>query len=67
MWLISYVTCVDIIAQVSLTPRSILLFLDVSTLEFWIIIIIIILPIDQPKIILLTARKMKKLSCLHLK
>ena len=65
MWLISYVTCVDIIAQVSLTPRSILLFLDVSTLEFWIIIII--LPIDQPKIILLTARKIKKLSCLHLK
>ena len=66
MWFISYVTCVDIIAQVSLTPRSILLFLDVSTLEFWIIIIII-LPINQPKIILLTARKIKKLSCLHLK
>ena len=36
---ISYVTCVDIIALVSLTPLSIFLFLDVPTLKLSIIII----------------------------
>ena len=53
MLLISYVTCVDIISQVSLT-RWLFLFLDVSTLKLGIIVIIlsngrseIILPIAR--------------------
>ena len=52
MWSISYVTCVDIIAQVSLSPLSIFLFLDVPTLK---LSSIIILPTDRPEIILSTA------------
>ena len=40
MLLISYVTCVDIISQVSLT-RWLFLFLDVSTLKLGIIVIIL--------------------------
>ena len=51
---VSHVTCVDLIAQVFLTPRSIFLFLDVPTRNFRIIIII--LPTDRPDIILQTAR-----------
>ena len=54
-WSILYVTCVNIIAQVSLTP--IFLFLDVPTLKLRIIIII--LPTDRPEIILPTARTTK--------
>ena len=53
MLLISYVTCVDIISQVSLT-RWLFLFLDVSTRKLGIIVIIlsngrseIILPIAR--------------------
>ena len=53
MWSISYVTCVDIIAQVSLTPWSISLFLDKLTQKLRIIIIILLT--DWPKIILSTA------------
>ena len=51
MWSVSYVTCIDIIAQVSLTWWSVFLILDVLTLEFKIILNI--LPTDQPKIILI--------------
>ena len=57
MWVISYVTCVDTIAQVSLTPWSIFLFLDVSTLKLRIIIIILVT--RWPEIILSTARTTK--------
>ena len=57
MWLISYETCVGIIAQVLLTPWSIFLFLDILTLKLRIIIII--LENDQPEIILLTAHTTK--------
>ena len=46
MWSISYVTCVEKMAQVSLTPWSI--FLDVLTLK-----------LCQPKIILSTVRRIK--------
>ena len=60
---VSYVTCIDIIAQVSLTQWSAFLFLDVSTLK-----LIIILPTDRP-----TGNNSpfnypynKKLNCLHL-
>ena len=55
MWsiLISCVACVDIIAQISLTPWSVVLFLYVSTLE--LNIFVIILPTDWPVIILATA------------
>ena len=53
MWLISYITCVVIIAQVSLTLWSIFLFLDVQTLKLRIIIIFL------TKIILSTARTTK--------
>ena len=56
-WSILYVTCVDIIGQVSLTPCSIFLFLDVPILKLRIIIII--LPTDWRKIILLTAHMTK--------
>ena len=48
------VTCVDIIAQVSL-PRSIFLLLQVLTMKLWIII----LPTNRPEIILPTARTTK--------
>ena len=48
MWSISYVTCVEKMAQVSLTPWSIFLFLDVLTLK-----------LCQPKIILSTVRRIK--------
>ena len=58
MWSNSYVTFVDILAQVSLTPWSIFLFLDMPTLKLRIIIIII-LPTDPPEIILSTARTTK--------
>ena len=44
MWLVSYVNCVDIIAQVYLTPLSRFLFLDMLNLKLRIIII---LPTDQ--------------------
>ena len=57
MWSISYVIFVDIIAQVSLTPSSIFLFLDMPTLTLGINIII--LPTDRPEIVLWTPRKTK--------
>ena len=53
MWLVSYVTYIDQIAQVSLTRWSAFLFLDVLILKPRIDIII--LPIDWPEIILWTA------------
>ena len=59
MWSISYVTCVDIIAKVSLTPWSIFLSSDMPTPELRTIIITIILPTDRPEIILSTARATK--------
>ena len=40
MWSISYVTCIDIIAQVSLTPLSMFLFLDVPTLKLRITVLL---------------------------
>ena len=52
MWSVSYVTCVDIIAQVSLTWWSMFLFLEVPTLKLRIIIIV--LSTDQPELILWT-------------
>ena len=55
MWSVSHVTCIDLIAQVSLTQWSTFLFLDVLTLKLGIIIIII-LPTDLPEIILPAAR-----------
>ena len=54
MWSISDVTFVDIIAQVSLTPWSIILFLDRPTLKRRLNIII--LPTVRPEIFLSTAR-----------
>ena len=53
---VSYVTCIDLIAQVSLIRWS-LLFLDVLTLKLRIIIII--LPTDRPETILPGARTTK--------
>ena len=53
MWSVSYVTCVDIKAQVSLTLWSIFVFLDGPTLKLKIIINI--LPTGRPEIILPTA------------
>ena len=53
MWLVSYVTCIDIIAHVPSTQWSVFLFLDLPTLKLKIIIII--LPTEQPEIILPTA------------
>ena len=44
-WSISYVTCLDIIAKVSLPQGSIFLFLDVWTLKLKIAII---LPTHRP-------------------
>ena len=52
--------------QVSLPQRLIFLFLDVPTLKLRIIIVVILLT-SRPKIISLTARTTKKLSCLCLK
>ena len=57
LWSISYVTCVEIIAEVSLTPLSIFLFSDKPTLKLGIIIII--LPTGRSEIILLTSRTTK--------
>ena len=56
MWSVSYVTCIDLIAQVSLT-WWLAFFLDMLTLK--LTVIIIILPADQPKIILPTVRATK--------
>ena len=56
MWLISYAICVDRVAQVSLTPRSVLLFLAVVTLKVRIIIIFLT---NQPVIILSTVHTTK--------
>ena len=53
----TYVTYIDIKAQVSLTPWSMFLFLDVPTLKLKIIINILL--IDWPQIILLTAHTTK--------
>ena len=52
MWSVLYLTCVDIIAQISLTPWSAFLFSNVPTLR---LSTVIILPSDQPEIILPTA------------
>ena len=52
MWYASYLTCGDIITQVSLPPWSVFLFLDALTLKLRIIIIILLA--DQHEIILLT-------------
>ena len=52
MWWVLYVTCTDIIAQVSLHRWSVFLFLDVPILKFKIINI---LQTDGPEIIILTA------------
>ena len=57
---VSYVTCVDIIAQVSLTQWSIFLFLDIPTLKLRIIIII--LPTERPDIPWLLVQQKIKLS-----
>ena len=51
-WSVSYVTCVDIIAQVSETWWSISLFLPTLKLR----IIIIVLPADRPEKVLPTTR-----------
>ena len=58
MWSVSYVTCIDLVAQVSLNRQSTFLYLDVLTLKLRIIVIII-LPTDRPKIILPTACTIK--------
>ena len=47
MWSVSYVTCIDHIAQVSLSRSSIFLFLDLLTLKLRIIIILLLT--DRPK------------------
>ena len=57
MWSVSYVTYIDIKAQVSLTWWSVFLFLDVPTLKLKIIINI--LSTDRPEIIIPTARTTK--------
>ena len=54
---VSYVTYIVIIAQVSLTPWSIFLFLHMLTVKLGIIIIILLT--NQPEIILRTARTTK--------
>ena len=58
MWSVSYVTCVDKIAQVSLTQWSIYLISVLPTLKLRITIIF---PINQPETILLPAHKTKYL------
>ena len=57
MWSISYVTCVDIAAQVSLTSWSMFIYLDAPTLKLRTIIII--LPTDRSEIIFPSACKIK--------
>ena len=57
MWSISYVTSNDITPQVSLTSRSIFLFLDMPTLKLRANIIILLT--DRPEIILSSARTTK--------
>ena len=57
MWSVSYVIWVDMIEQVSLTRLSIFLFLEMLTLKFRVIIIILLT--DLPDIILPTARTPK--------
>ena len=54
---VSYVIWVDMIEQVSLTRLSIFLFLEMLTLKFMVIIIILLT--DLPDIILPTARTPK--------
>ena len=44
---ISYVTCVDIIAQVSSNPWSVFLFLDVSTQKIGLLLLLLCPPTDQ--------------------
>ena len=56
MWSVSYITCIDLTDQVSLTRRS-SFFLDVLTLKLRIIIIL--LPTDRPETILPVARTTK--------
>ena len=51
IWSVSYITCIEIIAQISLIS---ILFLDALTLKRRIIIII--LPTNRPEILLTTAR-----------
>ena len=41
IWLVSYVTCGEIIAQVSVIQRSTFLFSDMSTLKLRVIVIIL--------------------------
>ena len=48
MWSVSYVTCIDLIAQVSLTWWSVFSLLDVLTLKLRIIILLADRPADQP-------------------
>ena len=62
MWSISYVTFVDIIAQFSLTPWLIFLFLHVLTLKLRISIIILLTDWNNS----LDCPYNKKLSCLCL-
>ena len=56
MWLVYYVTC----AQVSLTRRSMFLFLVVPTLKP--MIVIIILPTDRTDVILLPIKQKIKFA-----
>ena len=48
MWSISYVTCVDIIAQVSSNPWSVFLFLDVSTQKIGLLLLLLLLLLCPP-------------------
>ena len=56
MWSVSYVTCIDLIEQISLGRLSAFLFLDNQTLKLGFIII---LPTDRSEIVLPTARTTK--------
>ena len=58
LWLVSFVTRADIIAQVSLPRLSIFLFLDMPNLKLRIIIII--LSISRSEKVIVTARTTKK-------
>ena len=62
MWLVLYVTYIDLTAQVHLTHWSAFLFLDIKALKLRIIVTILFT--NQPEIILLIALSTK--SCLHL-
>ena len=53
----THITCVDIIAQVSLNRQSVFLFLDMSTLKLRITIII--LPTERPEEVLPAVRTTK--------